>query len=47
MESKMIKREVDDMDRAEDMGVIGQRKEETQKEKPQKIMQSVKMNKGK
>ncbi len=43
----MIKCEVDDMDRAEDMGVIGQRKEETQRENPRKTTQRAKMNKGK
>jgi hypothetical protein len=36
MGSKMIKREGDDMDRAKDMGVIGQRKQETQRENPKK-----------
>ncbi len=42
----MIKGEGDDMGKVEDMGVIGQKKEETQKENPQKITQN-KMSKGK
>lgn len=47
MGSKIIKGEGDDMDKAKDMGVIGQRREKTRKEIPQKITQSAKMNKGK
>jgi hypothetical protein len=47
MGSKMIKGEGDDMDKVKDIGVIGQRREKTRKENPQKTSQSTKMNKGK
>jgi len=46
MGSKMIKGG-NDMNRAKDMGVIGQKKEETWRENPWRTTQNAKMNKDK
>ncbi len=43
----MIKGEGDDTDKTKDIGVIGQRREKTRKENPQRTSQNTKMNKGK
>jgi hypothetical protein len=42
--NKIIKSEKNDMGRAKNMGVISQKKEETQKENPQKTIENAKMN---
>jgi hypothetical protein len=39
----MIKGEGNDMGKAKDMGVIGQGREETKRENPQRTMQNAKM----